>query len=155
MAPAICGDLTSAFDFSAANASVVSLPTTIAYEPPDNKRHPDYKPPPPANQSMYAQESGTRPARAVPYVLHTEGEVDASATEFTLHFANAGQSAAVFQVRSGIPGINPRTYTVKPRGELSDSWPIHKIRGHHLSVYGPNGFMRLFQGRETSPSLDS
>jgi phospholipase C len=152
---AICGDLTSAFDFSAANAARVSLPKTIAYEPPDNERHPDYKPQPPVNQSMPTQESGTRPARAVPYVLSAEGEADASASQFTLRFANSGQSAAVFQIRSGIPGITPRTYTVTPGGKLSDMWPIHKDGGYDLSVHGPNGFLRAFKGTGSGQSLDS
>jgi phospholipase C len=152
---AVCGDLTSAFDFTAPNDAAMSLPTTIAYEPPDNKRYPDYKPAPPAEQVMPMQESGTRPARAVPYVLHTQGTADYSKDEFTLHFANAGQATAVFQVRSGLGGIKPRTYTVKPGAELSDTWRIQKASGYDLFVYGPNGFMRLFQGRGTSPSLDS
>jgi phospholipase C len=150
---AICGDLTSAFDFTEPNDAAMSLPTTIAYEPPDNKRYPDYKPTPPAQQSIPSQEPGTRPARAVPYVLHAQGTF--SKDEFTLHFANAGQTTAVFQVRSGLGGIKPRTYTVQPGAELSDTWPIPKAAGYELFVHGPNGFMRLFQGRETSPNLDS
>src|SRR6202007_406443 len=38
------GDLTSAFNFASPNDSTVPLPSTVAYIPPDNQRHPDYVP---------------------------------------------------------------------------------------------------------------
>ncbi len=139
----VCGDLTSAFDFSAANGAAVSLPKTIAYRPPDNKRHPDYKPKPPAKQSMPAQEPGTRPARALPYELHVAGNADSG--RFQLHFRNSGKQGAVFHVRSGEAGVQPRSYTVGPDTELADSWNAEN--GYDLAVYGPNGFFRDFKGR--------
>ena len=45
---AVCGDLTSAFDFRQQNASVPSLPSTAAYVPPDNLRHHSVIPVPPS-----------------------------------------------------------------------------------------------------------
>jgi phospholipase C len=154
---AVCGDLTSAFDFTAPVNANFSLPQTVAYVPPDNRRYPDYKPDPPAEQAMPAQETGTRPARSVPYVLYAQGEADFSSGEFTLHFANSGKAAAVFQVRSGHDRIKPRTYTVEPGVELSDTWPLQKAGGnaYDLSVYGPNGFLRTFKGRGANAILDS
>jgi phospholipase C len=90
-------------------------------------------------------------------VLYSQGEADFSSGEFTLHFANSGKAAAVFQVRSGHDGIKPRTYTVEPGVELSDTWPIQKAGGnaYDLSVYGPNGFLRTFKGRGANAILDS
>lgn len=41
---AVCGDLTSAFDFSRTDSRPARLPDTDAYEPPDRERHPDYRP---------------------------------------------------------------------------------------------------------------
>jgi phospholipase C len=140
---AVCGDLTSAFDFKAPNNAVVSLPSTIAYLPPDNKRYPDYKPAPPVEQAMPVQETGTRPARAVPYELHVQGEADATSGVFRIYFRNTGKSAAVFHVRSGNGAHLPRTYTVGPQQELADDW---KADAYDLSVYGPNGFFRAFKG---------
>src|SRR5262249_44491840 len=61
----VCGDLTSAFDFSSPNHSRVALPDTSSYEPPDNERHPDYVPTPPSNQALPRQERGLRRARAL------------------------------------------------------------------------------------------
>ena len=41
---AVTGDLTSAFNFKTPNDDHVHAPSTAAYVPPDNDRHPDYKP---------------------------------------------------------------------------------------------------------------
>src|SRR5262249_9659140 len=131
----VCGDLTSAFDFAAANAALVSLPKTIAYEPPDKKRHPDYKPAPPVNQSLPTQEPGARPARALPYELHVEST--ATPRSFKLRFNNTGKQGAVFHVRSA--GDTPRSYTVGPNANLSDNWKAES--GYDLAVHGPNGFL--------------
>jgi phospholipase C len=149
---AVCGDLTSAFDFASPDNANVSLPQTIAYAPPDNKRYPDYKPAPAAEQAMPVQESGTRPARALPYELHVHGEADAASRQFTLHFANTGKAAAVFQVRSNPGKIRPRTYTVGPNAELSDTWAFEKNgqTAYDLSVHAPNGFLRVFKGGRAS-----
>ena len=68
---AVCGDLTSAFNFATPNAAAVTLPGTAAYVPPNAARTTvSYVPLPPAVQSMPVQERGTRPARAVPYRLN-------------------------------------------------------------------------------------
>ncbi len=149
---AVTGDLTSAFDFRTPNASVTPLPSTAAYLPPDQTRHPDYKPAPPAEQSMPEQEKGTRPARAVPYELHASAEVSAGAV--TLTFRNSGASTAVFQVRSSHVADVPRSYTVSPHHELSDTWLVGAagLSGYGLSVYGPNGFFRSFAGSLAEPA---
>ncbi len=145
---AICGDLTSAFDFAIPDNAAVSLPQTIAYAPPDDKRYPDYKPAPPAEQAMPVQEPGTRPARALPYALQAQGEADPSAGQFTLHFANTGNVAAVFQVRSSHNGVKPRTYTVEAGAELFDTWAFQQAgdAAYDLSVHGPNGLPARVQG---------
>ena len=101
---AVAGDLTSAFNFATPNDATVPLPSTVAYLPPDNQRHPDYVPVPPAVQALPQQEKGVRPARAVPYVLEAQGAVDAARSELKLRFANRGTVAAVFQVRAGCGG---------------------------------------------------
>lgn len=62
----------------------------------------------------------------------------------TLTFFNTGSATAVFHVRSGNPADNARTYTVEPGKQLSDSW--NAAPSYSLSVYGPNGFVRYFNG---------
>ncbi len=145
---AVVGDLTSAFDFRTPNDAIVSLPSTTAYVPPDNDRHPDYVPVVPTAQSLPPQERGTRPARPVPYELHASGEADVERATFEIDFANAGAAAAVFQVRSGNDQNGPWTYTVSAGTHVIDTWTFTDATKHayDLSVYGPNGFFRAFKG---------
>ena len=139
------GDLTSAFDFETPNNKVVSLPSTVAYEPPDDVRHPDYVPAPPITQAMPQQETGTRPARALPYELHVHGNVDLAANTIELDFRNSGRAAAVFHVRCASGQFAPRTYTIDVNDSVSDTIALTG-NSYDISVFGPNGFLRRFAG---------
>lgn len=143
---AVTGDLTSAFDFEKPNAAVVQLPTTVAYRPPDNQKHPDYKPAPPTEQQMPVQEPGTRPARALPYALLVDAQVNGEKRTVELRFRNTGEAGAVFHVRAGEGAHGPWHYTAGAHEELSDSFPAADDGGYELSVHGPNGFFRRIQG---------
>jgi phospholipase C len=146
---AVTGDLTSAFDFKTPNTQVVSLPSTTGYAPTSFTRQPSYVPVPPTDQELPTQEHGIRPARAVPYELSVSGGADFSTGSVKIHFANTGQAAAVFHVRSGNNQNGPWTYTVDAKTSLSDIWAISKNgqTAYDLSVYGPNGFLRAFKGK--------
>ena len=145
---AVIGDLTSAFNFASPNDRKVPLPSTVAYVPPDNIRHPDYVPVPPVDQALPVQESGVRPARAVPYELHVRADADLEDGLLRIHFGNTGKVAAVYQVYSGDGQTGPWTYTVGSNTEISDTWSITASgqTGYDLSVFGPNGFLRVFKG---------
>jgi phospholipase C len=146
---AVAGDLTSAFNFKSPNDAAVTLPATEAYAPPDYVRHDDYVPAPPAQQQMPRQEPGVRPARAVPYELNARARVDAEAGTVAIHFTSSGRAAAVFQVRSGNDDAGPWTYTVGAHDRLEETWSFsatHQTE-YDLTVYGPNGFLRGFEGR--------
>ncbi|MCQ8277926.1 phospholipase C, phosphocholine-specific [Acetobacteraceae bacterium KSS8] len=140
---AVCGDLTTAFDFRTPNDKVGALPSVSGYKPPTQTRHPDYKPVPPLVASMPKQETGVRRARALPYRLSARAEADA--TSVTLRFGNHGDQTAVFQVRSADPLQGPRNFTVSPGCELSDRWTTG-LAPYALDVHGPNGFLRSFAG---------
>jgi len=142
---AVAGDLTSAFNFASPHDAVVSLPSTVAYAPPDDVRHPDYSPAPPTNQALPQQEPGTRPARALPYELHVDGRVNELEGNIQLHFRNSGKAGAFFQVRFGDGQTGPRAYTVGAGDETSDTFGASG-NSHDLSVFGPNGFLRTFAG---------
>jgi phospholipase C len=90
------------------------------------------------------QEQGVRPARALPYELNVYAVVNASAGTIVLTFVNTGGAAAVFQVRSGNPTDVVRTYTVESGKQLAGTWNV--TSSYSLSVYGPNGFVRYFNG---------
>src|SRR6202040_1493841 len=91
-----------------------------------------------------AQEKGIRPARALPYELDVHAAVDASTSTIELTFVNTGRATVVFHVRSGNPAELPRTYTVEPGKRLQGTWTFAST--YSLSVYGPNGFVRFFNG---------
>jgi phospholipase C len=145
---AVAGDLTSAFNFKTPNDAKVSLPSTSTYAPPDDERHASYVPLPPVIQKLPQQETGTRPARPVPYELHCFGEADFIAGTFTIHFSSA-KNATVFHVRSGDGKTGPWQYTVGAGASLSDVWNVAADGTYDLSVYGPNGYFRSFQGSVT------
>jgi phospholipase C len=149
---AVTGDLTSAFDFRKHEGTMTPLPSTVAYRPPDGERHPDYKPAPPTEQKMPVQEPGTRPARALPYLLAVSARADREKGAVELRFQNAGMAGAVFQVRSGDGKSGPWSYTVGAKDELRDSFPADG--GYDLWVYGPNGFFREMKGSFTEAATD-
>jgi phospholipase C len=136
---AVCGDLTSAFDFRQRNATVPRLPSTTSFEPPDNSRHPSFVPVPPSAGVMPVQERGIRPARPLPYDLRADGAV-ADGT-LTVTFTSRGPAGAVFHVTSDAA---PRTFTVGAGASLTGSWPVPDGAG--VRVHGPNGFYRQFTG---------
>jgi phospholipase C len=142
---AVTGDLSSAFNFASPNDAVVSLPSTASYQPPNNLRYPDYVPAVPSGQALPPQESGTRPARALPYEFHVEGAANAAQGGLDLHFRNSGQAGAAFQVRFA-DGSAPLTYTVGAADQLSDTIGTIGSTSYDLSVSGPNGFLRSFAG---------
>jgi phospholipase C len=134
---AVCGDLTSAFNFATPHDSAAKLPSTAAYVPPNNRRHTvSYVPLPPAVQTMPQQETGVRHARAVPYRINAVASVNLAAEIVTLTFTNTGSKAAVFQVRSASPLQAPRSYTVGAGATLEDTWTFASagLAAYDLSV---------------------
>ncbi|MGI5238245.1 phosphocholine-specific phospholipase C [Dactylosporangium sp. CA-139066] len=147
---AVVGDLTSAFDFKTPNASRrVDLPGTGDLKPADLTRQPDQVPVPPAEGRLPVQERGVRPARALPYTLHTDARPSAGA--LALDLRNSGAATGVFHVRSADPAQPPRSYTVEPAKQVTDVWPADQ--GYDLSVHGPNGFYRRFAAGPADPGV--
>ncbi|AZG06471.1 phospholipase C, phosphocholine-specific [Pigmentiphaga sp. H8] len=151
---AVCGDLTSAFNFVDPNgeklptlagrstkAAVDNLATAQAAAP---------RIPVPANPALPEQEAGTRPSRALPYELHTTARVDARAGAVTLVFANASRdgAGAVFHVYDKLHLDRvPRRYVVEAGKTLDGAWRADADGGkYHLWVLGPNGYHREFAG---------
>ena len=148
---AVCGDLTSAFNFANPNATPVELPDTSTYLPTNHDRHPDYVPVPPTNQALPPQEPGLRRARALPYELRVDGTANAASGAFRIDFKNTGRAGACFHVRSGNTSDGPWTYTVQAGKSLSNSWNVAQSQGQYdFAVFGPNGFLRHFRGSVSS-----
>jgi len=144
---AICGDLTSTFDFSRADAAPAALPATGAYEPRDQQRHPDYVPAPPRDPALPGQEPGSRPTRALPYSLAVDATIAPATGEVALRFASEGAVGAALYVTSGNRTDGPWTYTVGAGASVSGTWAAAGSGGaYDLTVHGPNGFLRQFRG---------
>ena len=145
---AVCGDLTSAFNFETPNDAVPALPSTAGYAPPDDQRHPDYDPVPPVDQALPKQEPGLRLARALPYALAASGRLDGAAGRFWIDFANTGTAGAQFYVYAANRSDGPWFYTVGAGATVSDYWSAVAVTNgeYELSVYGANGFLREFTG---------
>jgi phospholipase C len=144
---AVCGDLTSAFDFSRpGSAALPQLPDTSSYAVIDAQQQsmPRYTVPSP-HQPLF-QERGTRFSRMLPYELQVH-DTTRPGISVELAFVNTGAQGAVFHVydKAHLDRI-PRRYTVEAGKSLTDTWTISNDRGRYdLCVYGPNGFFRVFR----------
>ncbi|GAA2722137.1 MULTISPECIES: phosphocholine-specific phospholipase C [Streptomyces] len=148
---AVCGDLTSAFDFSLSKPRPASLPDTAGYVPKDHQRHDSYVPKPPATPSLPVQERGTRPTRPLPYAPLVDGTATPSTGRFTLTFSGGEAAGACFTVASGNRTDGPWTYTAEAGKKISDTWNTAYSHGvYDLTAYGPNGFLRTFRGSGTT-----
>ena len=146
---AVCGDLTSAFDFSASGGTAPAMPDTSAYRPADQNRHPSYDPVPPAVNSMPKQEPGTRPSRPLGYALDVDATVDGG--KLAAHWANRGALGAHVQVRSNLLPAGPYSYTIGAGGSLDASWTLGAT--YDVQMHGPSGWYRRFSGTTASPDI--
>ncbi|WP_158751018.1 phosphocholine-specific phospholipase C [Acidobacterium sp. S8] len=163
---AICGDLTSAFDFTGA-ATSMSTQVSSKFSVPDvlASLHEPYSVP--AVQSMPQQEPGTRPARALPYAFYTHCRVDSEQSKFWIDFRNDGKAGAAFYARNNlIPHQPPRRYSVSAGSAVSDYWLLSDTGSdrkadkeprtdpdYDVVIYGPNGFYGHLRGLIALPGL--
>jgi len=150
---AVCGDLTSAFNF--ANPNNEPLPVLAGRRTKaeaDQFRADQQKTPritPPDNPQLPVQEAGTRPSRALPYELHTSALTDAVNGTVKLLFANSGKTGAVFHVYNKLHLDRlPQRYMVEAGKTLDEVWNVmaDDAGRYDLWVLGPNGYHRHFQG---------
>jgi phospholipase C len=150
---AVVGDLTSVFNFVNPNDVPAIPPGTDAYLPPVaelaggnvNSFQPALST---VIVGVPVQEKGIRPARALPYELDVHISLNAPKGTVRLTFLNTGGATAVFHVRSGNPADPVRFYTVGSGKTLAGTWGV--ASSYQLSVYGPNGFVRYFNGSSGS-----
>jgi phospholipase C len=151
---AVCGDLTSAFDFATPNQDwiALTLPATADYmqRVARSKAAPSLKIP--TMQAPSAQDGPQRGARPLPYLLSAGARVTDGVLWIDL--ANAGRTGAVFQVFDNTDRDGPWRFTLAA-GEkyAAGHWNLAG-RGpgpFDLTIHGPNGFYRRFAG-DTSKS---
>ena len=140
----ICGDLTSAFDFSQKPST---RSTSFPPPKPIQSLHQPYSVPEP--QTMPVQEPGTRPARALPYTIETSCRVKQDSVEIEL--INKGKAGAAFYIYNGVqPDEDPRRYTVSAGNKLTDHWDTTAGNPFDLTAYGPNGYLVRQKGTAAS-----
>jgi phospholipase C len=152
---AVCGDLTSGFDFKFPDAAFPTLPDTSNYKSiADNQCASQPKPTVPTTPgAIVPQESGVRLARALPYELHVNGKVASSGQSFEIEFDNRGEVGAHFYVYSANRDDGPWRYTVEAGKSLRETFDTSKTQGvYAFTAYGPNGFVRQFEGRPVRAS---
>lgn len=148
---AVCGDLTSAFDFAGTrDAAFPKLPAVSGASGVVLAHMQRPKIMPPSSPQPLAQERGLRRSRALPYTLHAD--IAAETDGVLLSFGNQGTAAAVFQVydRTALDEI-PRRYTVEAGKTLADRLPGEA--GHDLWIVGPNGYLRSFVASERGAAV--
>ena len=139
---AVCGDLTSCFDFKTPNGQpfFAHLPKTAELAQKARKLGGETKPKTPDTLVAPVQEKGQRPRRAAPYQLDCSLSADGQLT-----FGNNswGNGTAVFHVYDlDLPEAIPYRYTV-----AAGKAAVHTAKGRaRLWVAGPNGFHRRYEG---------
>jgi phospholipase C len=157
---AVCGDLTSAFNFINPNdeplpqlagrqsfAEANQQSKSQEFEADGTTKRPAV--PLPLDPQLPRQATGTRPSRALPYELHTSARADAIKGQVQLIFANTGKAAVVFHVYDKLHLDRlPRRYMVEPGKTLDDAWNAMSDDSgvYDLWVLGPNGYHRHFKG---------
>ncbi len=145
---AVCGDLTTAFDFRSPNrpaAIALPDPRPLAARAAALPGQPEPNAPAAAGKAP-AQEPGVRRSRALPYALDVhEAGLDSRAIRLRLECPGA---PAVVHVYDRLrPEALPRRFTLAKGGTMEAEWP-HDAEGRYdLWLLAPNGFHRHFSGR--------
>lgn len=143
---AVCGDLTSCFDFSAPDTLefMKTLPSTAELSARAAELE-EIPPPLPIATAAPVQETGLRRRRATPYQL--DARLEANRGRSSMVFVNRStERAAVFHVYDVLQlDAGPARYTVGAGEELA-----HPLGGSEtdcdLFIHGPNGFHRRLRG---------
>ncbi|HVT98544.1 MAG TPA: alkaline phosphatase family protein, partial [Acidobacteriaceae bacterium] len=181
---AVAGDLTSVFrryndkeaqlDFLDRDKFVVGIEQARYKEIPSNYRNLSTNEIADINRNsqhsrfMSHQESGTRPACALPYELYAEGGLTSDGTEFELrltagnHVHGNSAAGAPFNVYlhglkdASSGGFQAATFAVKAGGSLQPRFPLSLFgdKGYWIEVHAPNGFYRSFTATPGSPPIE-
>ncbi len=112
------------------------------------------------------QEPGTRPACAIPYELHADGNLTPDGQHFELRLTAANQFHG--QKSAGAPfnvylrnakdpsSIASASYAVKAGDTLTRQIPLALFTdtNYAIEVHGPNGFYRSFAGHPASSPIE-
>ncbi|MFF0146440.1 phospholipase C [Amycolatopsis sulphurea] len=150
---AICGDLTSCFDFSRRDRSIPKLPDANALRAEADRTQsklPKPTTPPVGQQAMPEQEPGTAQARALPYQPAAYVTVGAKALD--LHAANQGTAALQVSAYAYHADGASQRFDVGPGAAVAEKIPYSS--GYDVAVHGPNGFLVEASGDTSTAGVD-
>ena len=140
----VCGDLTSAFDFTRLNTN---YPSSLALAT-ENDCASGSSASPPSQQVVPVQEAGTLIERPLPYQPNILPVVNCSADTLSLIMTNAGSASVHFSVYPNAYRTDgPWPFDVASGSAVSTNFSVATVAGNYdFSCYGPNGFLRRFAG---------
>ena len=144
----VCGDLTSAFNFTQLNTNYPGA-LTLATE---NDCASGSTASPPGTQTVPTQESGTLLERPLPYQPNATPMLNAGANTFSINLTNSGAAAMHFTIyANAYSAIAPLPYDVNSSNAASSSFSTSGTGGNYdFSCYSANGFLRRFAGNMTA-----
>lgn len=147
---AVCGDLTSCFDFGNPDYSIPDLPDTRALMAAADAAVdlPPVPLPAPGAQVMPTQEPGARPQRPLPYRPWADIVVDSATGRVRAELTNAGSVAFHYTVfPNAYRPFAGTPFTVAPQGTAVYEWNAVRTAGRYdFTVYGADGFLCHFAG---------
>jgi phospholipase C len=147
--PSVCGDLTSAFDFtaSARGTQLPKFPSTTDFLERIARSDAGSATGIPEAQLPTAQMPGQRPHRPLPYDIDVVAAVTAEG-RLQIEMINRGSAGAVISVHDNLDLQEPRHYTIGAGDRLvSEQWHDDgPLDAYDLTLRGPNGFWRRFAG---------
>jgi len=153
---AVCGDLTSVFDFAGRGGAPQDAPRDLPDTAPLVARvkagqgRPD--PTPPLHPApLPRQELGQRPSRPLPYALTAHAR--AAGDGLRLRIENHGRAGACLELRAADGGSEPWFFTVTSGAGLDVRVPLG--RAWNLELRGPDGFLRTFKGQIGPAEIDA
>jgi phospholipase C len=146
----ICGDLTSTLNFSSITVTVPNMPDTASLVLQATSQCSNLPAPSaPLNQTVPTQETGVRPACALPYQPNGTSSIDKANGILWITMTNTGSQAVHHSIyANNYRSDGPWQYDVAANGSVKDYFHVQTYGGgsYDLSLYGPNGFMRRFIG---------
>lgn len=151
---AVCGDLTSAFDFASPHeAWDFDLPDTsfCAHQIEKAQELPMTRPV--HGEPMPRQEKGQRLARPLPYDLRCDAKI-VDGNHLAVRLQSLGKVGACFIAYAEGQTDGPWFYTVEAGKTIDDQIPV-KPGPFHFTIHGPNGLFRSYQGEAASAVLNA
>lgn len=148
---AICGDLTSCFDFkNPNNLEQPPLPAT-ADQACRAGRLGKVVPETPQTSAAPVQAEGVRRARILPYRLTVDATPGPDGIRIDFANDSLNQTGAAFYIydRLKLDAV-PRRYSIRANSRIDDHWPM-RDGAYDLWLTGPDGFHRHWQGKGMAP----